>query len=331
MPTLQTTRHRAGRNRTITLLPDEVESLQNRLVDGSSLIGGTLANVASLLNKTICGNLFDIIPKLPDACCDLIFADPPYNISKNFSSVKFREMSGIDYANWVRLWLPAMRRLLKPTGSIYVCGDWRSSSAIQTVLEESFLIQNRITWEREKGRGAKHNRKNNSEDIWFATASNDYTFHVDRVKLRRKVIAPYRDGNGEAKDWSETASGNFRLTHPSNLWTDISVPFWSMPENTDHPTQKPEKLLAKIILAGSEEGDIIFDPFLGSGTTSVVAHKLGRNYFGVEINEVYCLLTEKRLKMAQKDKTIQGYQDGVFWERNTMNERKESGREVAIL
>jgi site-specific DNA-methyltransferase (adenine-specific) len=91
-----------------------------------------------------------------------------------------------------------------------------------------------------------------------------------------------------------------------------------MPENTDHPTQKPEKLLAKILLASSNEHDIIFDPFLGSGTTSVAAKKLNRHFIGIEIDEKYCCLTEKRLKLAATDTNIQGYYDGVFWERNTL-------------
>jgi site-specific DNA-methyltransferase (adenine-specific) len=141
--------------------------------------------------------------------------------------------------------------------------------------------------------------------------------------MKRKVIAPYRDEGGKPKDWEEGLDGNYRLTFPSNLWTDITIPFWSMPENTDHPTQKPEKLVAKIILASSKENDFIFDPFLGSGTTSVVAKKLGRKYCGIEIDKTYCLLTEKRLSMADEDKTIQGYSDGVFWERNTLLERKK--------
>jgi site-specific DNA-methyltransferase (adenine-specific) len=125
---------------------------------------------------------------------------------------------------------------------------------------------------------------------------------------------------GAPKDWEQTAAGNFRLTHPSNLWSDITVPFWSMPENTDHPTQKPEKLLAKLILASTKPGDFVFDPFLGSGTTSVVAKKLGRRYSGIEIDENYAMLAEKRLWRAQQESGIQGYAHGVFWERNTKPE-----------
>ncbi len=316
MPTIQK-KNRAPRNRTLYL--DEMESCQIK----PRLVSHSQASFAlrDVLNRTIHGNLFDIIKRLPSHFCHLIIADPPYNLSKDFNGVKFKKTDTQSYADWLRLWLPEMKRLLKPSGSIYVCGDWNSTSAIQSVLEESFTIRNRITWEREKGRGAKSNWKNASEDIWFATVSDDFTFHVDRVMLKRKIIAPYRNEAGEAKDWNETGNGNFRLTHPSNLWTDISVPFWSMPENTDHPTQKPEKLLAKMILASSEEGDIVFDPFLGSGTTSVVAKKLGRQYCGVEINEEYCCLAEKRLELAESDSSIQGYNGGVFWERNTLNEQ----------
>lgn len=167
-----------------------------------------------------------------------------------------------------------------------------------------------------------HNWKNGMEDIWFAVKNpNDYYFNVDAVKIRRQVIAPYRS-NGKPKDWEETTEGNFRMTYPSNFWDDISIPFWSMPENTYHPTQKPEKLIAKLILASSKEGDMVFDPFLGSGTTSVVAKKLNRHYCGIEINTEYCCWAEKRLEMANTDTEIQGYTNGVFWERNTLNKQQ---------
>jgi site-specific DNA-methyltransferase (adenine-specific) len=138
------------------------------------------------------------------------------------------------------------------------------------------------------------------------------------VKLRRRVIAPYRDEAGAPRDWQATPDGKFRDTHPSNLWTDITIPFWSMPENTDHPTQKSEKLLAKLILASSRPGDVVFDPFLGSGTTSVVARKLARRYVGIEIAEELALVAEKRIALAEADPAIQGYVDRVFWERNTL-------------
>src|SRR5207247_9533302 len=167
------------------------------------------------------------------------------------------------------------------------------SASIFTAASDVFEVQNRITWEREKGRGALSNWKNASEDIWFCTMSDRYTLNVETVKVRRRVLAPYRNVDGRAKDWVETDIGNFRDTHPSNLWTDITVPFWSMPENTDHPTQKSEKLLAKLIMASTNPGDVVFDPFLGSGTAPVVAREVGRSYVGIEGVEEFSSLAEQ--------------------------------------
>jgi len=209
--------------------------------------------------------------------------------------------------------------LLKSNGSLYLCGDWKCTSALQQVMEENLTVLNRITWQREKGRGALSNWKNGMEDIWFGVKDpKDYYFDVEAVKMKRKVNAPYKE-NGRPKDWEETENGNFRLTYPSNFWDDISIPYWSMPENTDHPTQKPEKLIAKLILSSCPEEGIVFDPFLGSGTTSVVAKKLNRKFCGIEMNQEYCCWAEKRLEMAETDNTIQGYTNGVFWERNSLN------------
>ena len=304
-------RIRAPRNRTIELGDGEAQRLRSAVVDG-----GKLNDVNNLRNKVVCGDAFAVFHKLPKNAFDLLFADPPYNLTKDFGSETFRERSGSEYEEWLDSWLTLCVPLLKPTASVYICGDWRSGAAIQNVGSRYFKLRNRITWEREKGRGAKANWKNAAEDIWFFTVSDEYTFDLDAVKQRRRVLAPYRQ-NGEPKDWTADRAGNYRDTHPSNLWTDISVPFWSMPENTDHPTQKPEKLLAKIILASTNEGDLVLDPFAGSGTTAVAAKKLGRSFLAIESDEEYCVLAQRRLEMAETDKTIQGFADGVFWERNS--------------
>jgi len=280
------------------------------------------AALEEIRDRLLCQDIFAALPNLPDRCVDLMFADPPYNLTKSFNSRKFRKTSIDEYSEWLDSWLSKTVRILKPTASVYICGDWRCSAAIHRIGEKYFIPQNRITWEREKGRGAKSNWKNCSEDIWFFTVSEDYYFDVDAVMLKRQVIAPYTDRNGDPKDWSETENGRFRLTHPSNIWTDLTVPYWSMPENTDHPTQKPEKLLAKIILASSRAGTLVFDPFNGSGTSTVVAKKLGRNYLGVEIDETYCCLAQKRLELATSEHSIQGYVDGVFWERNSARSKR---------
>lgn len=298
---------RARRNRTLVVSGEEREELAIHIA--SSILSN------SPEAAFIRGNAFTVLNNLPERQFDLLFADPPYNLTKRFGKESFSERTAEEYEQWLDSWLRLCVPLLKQTASVYICGDWRSSSAIQRVGSKYFKLRNRITWEREKGRGAKANWKNAAEDIWFFTVSDRYTFNLDAVKQRRRVIAPYRD-NGRPKDWSETDEGNFRDTHPSNIWTDITVPFWSMPENTDHPTQKPEKLLAKIIVASSNENDLILDPFAGSGTTAVVAKKLGRRFVAIEADEEYCLLAAKRLKIAEDDKTIQGFLDGVFWDRN---------------
>lgn len=271
-----------------------------------------------ILNRTICQDVFEALPYLPKDFVDLLIVDPPYNLTKDFNGSKFKQCDRPTYTAWLDSWISQLKDVLKPNASAYFCADWATSTVMYPVLEKHFIVRNRITWEREKGRGAQANWKNASEDIWFCTVSETYTFNVDAVKLKRQVMAPYRDLAGQPKDWDDTGSKNYRLTHPSNLWTDITVPFWSMTENTDHPTQKPEKLVAKLLLASSNPDDVVLDPFLGSGTTAVVAKKLGRQYVGIEQDPDYCCLAEKRLALADIDPTIQGYADGVFWERNTL-------------
>jgi len=303
---------RAGRNRTLTLTEAEIPALESKLLCPQNSL-----SLEQITDKTINGDILESLALLPDAFADLIIIDPPYNLTKNFNGKIFNARSDESYDEYLETWFPLVCKKLKPAGSLYMCGDWKCTSSLQRAIEKELYILNRITWQREKGRGAKSNWKNGMEDIWYAVKNpDDYYFDVESVKIKRKVIAPYKV-DGKPKDWEESENGNFRLTYPSNFWDDISIPFWSMPENTDHPTQKPEKLYAKLILASSRPGDFIFDPFLGSGTASVTAKKLGRHYCGIEMNKEYCMLAEKRLLQADEDKTIQGYRDGVFWERNT--------------
>ena len=302
---------KADRNKTIDISVEEGKDYLKRCV-----VLEKKAELSEILDKTILGNTLEVLSLLPENSVDLLIVDPPYNLDKDFHGNKFKETSGEIYEEYTENWIKLVKPVLKKNATIYVCCDWLSSSHIFMVLKKFFNVQNRITWQREKGRGALSNWKNGMEDIWFVTNSAKYTFNVEAVKMRRSVIAPYKV-DGKPKDWEETESGNFRNTYPSNFWDDISIPYWSMSENTAHPTQKPEKLLAKLILASSNEGDVILDPFLGSGSTSVTAKKLGRHFIGIEQNVQYCIWAEKRLEMAEEDKTIQGYADGVFWERNT--------------
>ena len=308
---------RAPRNRTLTISETEKDALMRQTI---SLDAPCVQD--KITDRLIHQDLFTCIDFLPNKFVDLGVIDPPYNLSKKFGNNKFSKTTSESYEAWLESWISRFKKCFKNTASLYFCCDWQSSKSVQTVLERHFIVRNRITWEREKGRGANSNWKNCSEDIWFCTVSNNYFFDVEAVKLKRKVIAPYRHSSGEPKDWEETKNGNYRLTHPSNLWTDISIPFWSMPENTDHPTQKPEKLIAKLILASSKPGDFVFDPFFGSGTTCVVARKLNRKFSGIEQESEYCQIAVKRLETAGAGDSIQGCRDGFFWDRNSLADQK---------
>lgn len=303
---------KAPRNKTIELSPKETALYAKRTIKLTKQ-----AEIQDILDKTILQDSLKAMDFLPDACVDLMIVDPPYNLTKNFADTIFKEMKLGEYEKWLDKWLKKTVRILKPNASIYICADWKTSIAIPQIAGKYFILQNRISWEREKGRGAKNNWKNCLEDIWFFTKSKEYTFNLEAVKIQRPVLAPYRDANGAPKDWEESENKErFRYTHPSNFWTDISVPFWSMPENTSHPTQKPEKLIAKLILASSSENEVVFDPFLGSGTTSVTAKKLNRHYIGIEREKEYAAVAEKRLELAEENKEIQGFENGIFKTRN---------------
>lgn len=253
-------------------------------------------------NKIFLGDVIPALKQLEGANFPLAIADPPYNNGVDFGNRSDRQTEAA-YRAWVAEWVALLPSVLREDASIYICTDWVHSGFYQDVLESAgFHILNRITWKREKGRGAKHNWKQNMEDIWFAVRDpKHYTFNIERVKLRKRVIAPYRE-NGKPKDWYETPDGEReRLTHPSNIWTDLTVPFWSMPENTEHPTQKPEALVERIIEASSDPGDRVLDLFSGSGTTSVVAKRLGRMFTGIEMNPDYVRIAMKRLKRERHD------------------------------
>ncbi|GHS85776.1 hypothetical protein AGMMS49957_02590 [Synergistales bacterium] len=313
-------KQRAPRNRTITISENETDIYSENCISVSSPL-----ITEEIINKIVYGDAFEVFPFLPENFIDLLIVDPPYNLNKTFGNSAFTKMDDDAYQLFTEKWITGIKSALKSTATIYVCCDWKTSMLIGGVLGKHFNIQNRITWQREKGRGATRNWKNAMEDIWFATVSKDFVFNVDDVKMRRRVVAPYKI-DGKPKDWAETENGNFRDTFPSNFWDDISIPYWSMPENTDHPTQKPEKLIARLILASSKEQDIVFDPFIGSGTSAVVAKKLGRRYAGIEYERGYCALAQKRLEMAMSNPTIQGYTDGVFWERNTLAFQQKNQR-----
>ena len=305
-------KQKAPRNKTLCLSESDEDVYAKKAV---TLNSRTVVN--KIKNRIIWQDCLSAMKYLPEKCVDLMIVDPPYNLTKNYAGKTFKKQDFDKYCRWLDEWLNAADRLLKKNAGIYICSDWQTSIAIPLVAQKYFILRNRISWEREKGRASNKNWKNCLEDIWFFTKGEDYVFNLDKVKMQRRVIAPYREQSGKPKDWVEENGQKVRLTAPSNFWSDITIPFWSMPENTEHPTQKPEKLIAKLILASSNVGDLVFDPFVGSGTTAVTAKKLGRNFIGIEREKKYVALGIKRLENAEHDKHIQGYENGVFKCRNS--------------
>jgi len=304
-------KERASMNRTIILTEDDKNILQNQINN----------HFDNKNNVIICGDFMTINKELPSSYVDLVLLDPPYNISKKYGDTLFKSMSSDEYIAYVEEIFLNCLRVLKPSGTMYICGDWNSSYLQRKALEHlenqgMCDVINRITWSRDKGRGANNNWKNNIEDIWMVVKDkNSYYFNVDAVKMRKTVLAPYKDKNGNNKDWTTDENGAYRMTAPSNIWFDITVPFWSMSENTDHPTQKSEKLYAKLILASSKPGDLVYEPFAGVCSGAVTSKKLDRQYIAIEYEKEYALLGQKRINMAELNKTIQGFEDGLFRDR----------------
>ncbi len=261
---------------------------------------------------------------IAEGSVDLFFCDPPYFITKKNDAEEPDLLTGDrydwdtqwkskeDFYEWSFKWIQLMYSQLKPDGSAYVCAAWQHSGKIQELLEQAgFIILNRITWKRDKGRGAARNWKSMHEDIWYVSKNRHYTFNLDAVKVEKEVIAPYRNADGTPKDWFVDETGKkLRLTHPGNLWTQFTIPFWSMrevksyaktkktPDNTlqKHNAQKPKDLVKMCIEASSNPGDLVVDYFIGAGTTAIAAAELGRRCIALDINKLCIDMLEARIR-----------------------------------
>ena len=195
---------RAKNNRTI-VLSDEMKALLAREITPAPDAALTPDDAA---NRVFQGDCTAIMPRLPEGFAAMALLDPPYNLTKTFNSSVFRSRSEDAYRDYLASWMPLVRRLVRPGGAVYLCCDWKCSAACFEILRQHFIVRNRITWQREKGRAAGTNWKNACEDIWYAVAPPEdvAVFHADAVRMKRKVIAPYRE-NGRPKDWSEEDGG----------------------------------------------------------------------------------------------------------------------------
>ena len=232
------------------------------------------------------GDCLKEMEKIPDKSIDLILTDPPYNIS--YDEV-WDKMTNERWKSLILDVLNESSRILRNQGSIWIFGGWSNISELRYFIGKFFYEKNWIIWDRQKGRGANYNFVSTREDIIWATKSNIYPFYT--FNKQSSTIKKKTKGMG-LKNGDE-----YRKL--SNVWTDISpiVP-WSK-ERVEHPTQKPLKLIERIIKISSNKGDTILDPFMGSGTTGVACKQLGRNFIGIEISPEYCKIAKERVDNCQ--------------------------------
>jgi DNA modification methylase len=211
---------------------------------------------------------------------DLIVADPPYNLNKDYGN-KSDSKSFDEYISFTKDWTKEAARVLKPNGTIYVFMGFRFISYLYQILENdnSLYFNNWICWFYTQGIGKKKGFSPRHDDILMFTKSKDFTFNLDDVRIPQKY---YRSVN------------NMRGANPGDVW-EFSHIHYCQENRQNHPTQKPEGLMERMVLASSNENDLVVDPFSGSGTTLRVCQQLKRDCIGIELNEEYVKLTEKRL------------------------------------
>lgn len=250
-------------------------------------------------HKIILGDSMEELQKLEDNSIDLIFADPPYNIGKNFNWLKDKRKTDEAYLEWCYKWLDLCVKKLKPNGSFYVMTSTQFMPFFDIFLREKLTILSRITWCYDSsGVQAKNFFGSMYEPILFCVKNpKKYTFNAEDILV-------------EAKTWSKRKLIDYRKNPPQvyssekvpgNVW-EFSRVRYRMEEYENHPTQKPIALLERIIKASSNKGDIVMDPFSGTFTTSFVAKQLGRKSIGIEVQEEYVKIGLRRLSLQDEFK-----------------------------
>jgi site-specific DNA-methyltransferase (adenine-specific) len=226
----------------------------------------------------------DSIRYLKNICsnsADLIIADPPYNLGKDYGNNNDNK-SFDEYMTFSRDWIREAHRILKNTGTIYIFMGVHFISYLYMLLEKEydFIFNSWITWHYTQGLGKTKGFSPRHDDILMFSRTNNYKFILDNIRIPQKY---YRSIN------------NMRGANPGDVWQFSHIHYCNK-NRQEHPTQKPEGLIERMVLASSEENDIVIDPFAGSGTTLRVCQQLNRNCIGIELNPEYVKLINKRLK-----------------------------------
>lgn len=226
------------------------------------------------------GDCLTELKPINDNSVDLIIADPPYNIGKDYGN-KSDKQDFDSYLNFTKSWLTECKRIMKESGTIYVFAGFRYISYIYQILERELEMNfiNWISWHYTQGIGKTKGFSPRHDDILAFSKSDKYKFNLDAIRIPQKF---YRKAN------------NMRGANPGDVW-EVSHIHYCQKERQPHPTQKPEALIERIVLASSDEGDFVVDPFSGSGTTLRVCQQLKRNALGIELNKEYVKQTKERL------------------------------------
>lgn len=226
------------------------------------------------------GDCLHEMSKLPAQSIDLIIADPPYNLGKDYGN-QSDSLERQEYLNFTRHWLSEAIRVLKPDGSIYVFMGFRYISQLYIIMEEELFLKFNgwIVWHYTQGMGRTRGFSPRHDDILLFSRSEKHTFNLDNIRIPQKY---YRSRN------------NMRGANPGDVW-EFSHVHYCQTSRTSHPTQKPEGLLERMVLASSNENDCVLDPFAGSGTTLRVCQQLNRQSIGIELSSEYVRLIHDRL------------------------------------
>ncbi len=230
--------------------------------------------------KIIQGNALDLFKDLRNSSIDLIIADPPYNLGKDYGNN--HDLKGFDeYLEFSLNWLKEAHRVLKPTGTIYVFMGVRFISYLYDIMDRKLkmFFNSWICWHYTQGMGKKIGFSPRHDDVLMFNKSQEFTFNLNAIRVPQKF---YR------------ARNNMRGANPGDVWKFSHVHYCN-PNRQKHPTQKPEGLIERMVLASSNEGDLTLDPFSGSGTTLRVCQQLNRKCTGFELNHDYVQITEERL------------------------------------
>jgi site-specific DNA-methyltransferase (adenine-specific) len=234
---------------------------------------------------------------IPDKSVDLIFADPPYNIGKRFANFIDRWPSDADYAKWCERWLGMCIRKLSDSGSFYVMTSTQCMPFLDIFLRDKLSIVSRIVWHYDSsGVQAKGKYGSMYEPILFCVKNEEnFTFNADEILVEAKTGAQRK-----LIDYRKAVPTQYNTSKvPGNVWYYPRVRY-RMPEYEEHPSQKPESLLERIIKASSNPGDLVLDPFAGTFTTCAVASRLDRRSIGIERELQFVKIGLRRLEIQEQ-------------------------------